>query len=244
MAEETQASASGDLQRLVRTIVVDLMSQEQNSPLETVVSNTGNRFDSVDQELNGMLRIPRGIPHENMPLTSGNLNTARSAPNDQRSIAMNFNSRQNYGRINQPRKRQIVRQTATQSGKRSRTQSSDANSKYLKNVFLLPSPTWLTVPRRENKMFLQTQNLVVDAFLIDKRWNYEELRTEFSQLFSKVLLGEYESIGYVTQYINLYKIPTSLFVGLRDVIIHKYIICFIHICTSLCAFEQHVLKRG
>ena len=194
MAEQTQ-TGSGDLQRLVRTIVVDLMSQEQNSPVQTAASNTGNRFGSVDEELNNSLRIPRGIPHENMPSTSSNSNTA---PNVQGSIAMNFNSRQNYARNQPQRKRQVGKQPATQSRKRIRTQSSDAiNAKYMKNVFLLPSPTWSTVPRREKKVFLQTQNLVVDAFLIDKRWNLEELRTEFFQLFSTVLLGEDEPFGYV-----------------------------------------------
>ena len=125
MAEQTQ-TGSGDLQRLVRTIVVDLMSQEQNSPVQTAASNTGNRFGSVDEELNNSLRIPRGIPHENMPSTSSNLNTA---PNVQGSIAMNFNSRQNYARNQPQRKRQIGKQPATLSRKRIRTQSSDAINK-------------------------------------------------------------------------------------------------------------------
>ena len=127
--------------------------------------------------------------------SSINLNTA---PNADANIAMNFNSRQNYARNQPQRKRQVVRQSATQSRKRNRTQTNDGNETYMKNVFLLPSPTWSTVPRREKKVFLEIHNLVVDAFRIDKRWNYEELKTEFFQLFSTVLQGEYESIGYVT----------------------------------------------
>ena len=190
MAEQSQ----GDLQRLVRTIVVDLMSHEQNTPTKAAASNTpGNGYESINQELNNSFRLPRGTSYENTPGT--NLNTA---PNTQANIAMNFNSRQNYARNQPQRKRQVVGSSATQSRKRNRTPTSDANATYTKNVFLLPSPTWSTVPRREKKVFLQTQNLVVDAFLVDKRWNYEELKTEFFQLFSTVLQGEYESIGYVT----------------------------------------------
>ena len=41
MAEQRQ----GDIQRLVRSIVADLMSQEQNTPVEAATSNTsGNRY--------------------------------------------------------------------------------------------------------------------------------------------------------------------------------------------------------
>ncbi len=79
--------------RLVQTIVVDLMSQEQNSPVQTAASNTGNRFESVDEELNNSLHIPCGIPQENIPSTSSSLNTSL---NVQGCIAMNFNSWQNY----------------------------------------------------------------------------------------------------------------------------------------------------
>jgi hypothetical protein len=58
MAEGRQDS--GDLQRLVRTIVADLMSQEQKSPAVATPTRTATRFDSVDQEINNSFRIPRG----------------------------------------------------------------------------------------------------------------------------------------------------------------------------------------
>ena len=63
MAEQRQ----GDIQRLVRSIVADLMSQEQNTPVEAATSNTsGNRYESIDQELNNSFRIPRGTSRENI----------------------------------------------------------------------------------------------------------------------------------------------------------------------------------
>ena len=52
MADERQ----GDLQRLARTIVVDLMSHEQNTPTDTAVSNTSsNGYESINEELNNKL---------------------------------------------------------------------------------------------------------------------------------------------------------------------------------------------
>ena len=114
MAEQRQ----GDIQRLVRSIVADLMSQEQNTPVEAATSNTsGNRYESIDQELNNSFRIPRGTSRENI---SGSINL-NIAPNADANIAMNFNSRQNYARNQPQRKRQVVRQSATQSRKRNRT---------------------------------------------------------------------------------------------------------------------------
>ena len=49
MAEQGERSdSSGDLQQLVRTIVVDLISQEQNSRVETTTTLSRNRFNSSD----------------------------------------------------------------------------------------------------------------------------------------------------------------------------------------------------
>jgi hypothetical protein len=51
------------------------------------------------------------------------------------SIAMNFNSRQNYGRCQPQRKRQGARQPPTQPRKRiNRMQASESNVKYIKDV--------------------------------------------------------------------------------------------------------------
>lgn len=188
-SDRQEAPSPGGLQRLVRNIVEDLMSHETSPCEETVASSPVNRFGSVNDEINNMFRIPRG--HSNMSSTSAS----------QTTIAGNFNSRQNYSRNQTQRKRPGSRQTPTQPRKRQQNQSSDAAFKYIKDVFLLPSPAWATVPRKEKKVFLQTHNFAVDAFLIDKRWNSEQLKKEFSQLFSTALMNDTpevsESIGYV-----------------------------------------------
>ena len=191
MAE--QNNQSGDLPRLVRTIVTDLLSENQPPNQE---SNNGDRFRNVNDEINNIFRIPRANTSQIPSSSQSSATTSRS--NSSSSIAMNFNSLQNYSHHQPQRKRQGSRIPPTQQlRKRNRTQSAETNTKYLKNVFLLPGPTWTTVPRREKKVFLQTNNLVVDAFPIDKNWKFEELKLQFSQLFASIFQDDdvLESIG-------------------------------------------------
>ena len=123
----------------------------------------------------------------------------------QTNVALNFNSRQNYGLSSQPqRKCRVVRQQQIQATtKQNSGQTSDIHTKYIKDVYLLPDPTWETVPRKEKKASLQTHNFVVDAFEIDKQWDLEELTMQFYQLFSAILdknaLDPNHLIGYVVK---------------------------------------------
>lgn len=174
--ERDQSTQGNDLQRLVRTIITDLMSHGQE--------HLSEERASVNEEINIAFRIPRGNTNqsaENMPSTSSNVSVRSTIRGN---ISSCFNPRQNYGQHQPQRRRQAVRQNPVQTTKRSRTQSSETNMKYIKDVFLLPSPLWITVPRRDKKAFLQTNNLVVDAFIIDKRWNLSELKSQFCQLFA------------------------------------------------------------
>lgn len=196
MAGQGEASGGSgqELQRLVRTIVVDLMSEERANREETSVT-TRNRFGHIDEEINNVFHIPRGNSPQIPSVSVANTNP---------SIAARFNPRQNYGRSREQGQHQRTRLPQPQSRKRLRTQSSEGNEKYIKDVFLLPSPMWYTVPRREKKVLLQVNNLAVDAFRIDKRWNLDELKTEFSQLFSLALSGKNpgfeKSVGYVLEH--------------------------------------------
>ena len=55
---------------------------------------------------------------------------------------------------------------------------------FLKDVCLLPSPSYNKVPRREAKLELQKHSLYIDAFTFDKRWDEKVLREKMWQLFS------------------------------------------------------------
>ena len=56
---DSSGGATSDLQRLVRTIVTDLISHESNSRIQTT-TQSGNRFSSPEQEVNSIFRIPQG----------------------------------------------------------------------------------------------------------------------------------------------------------------------------------------
>ena len=161
--------------------------------MQTTTTQSGNRFSSPEQEVNSIFRIPRGGSQSSTTTSASTSNIN----NSQTNVALNFNSRQNYGLSSQPqRKRQVVRQQQIQAPrKRNRGQTSDIHAKYIKDVYLLPDPTWETVPRREKKAFLQTHNFVVDAFEIDKRWDLKELTTQFQQFWTRMLWTPITPLG-------------------------------------------------
>ena len=102
-----------------------------------------NRFSSPEQEINS---ISRGGSQSSTTSTSlSNMN------HSQTNVALNFNSRQNYGLSSQPqRKCPVVRQQQIQATtKQNSGQTSDIHTKYIKDVYLLPDPTWEMVPRRK-----------------------------------------------------------------------------------------------
>ena len=187
--ERDQSTQGNDLQHLVRTIVTDLMSHGQE--------HLSEERASVNKEVNTVFRIPRGNTNqsaENVPSTSSNVSVRSSIRGN---ISSYFNPSQNYGQHQPQRRRQAVRQNPIQAAKHSRMQSSKTNIKYIKDVFLLPSPLWITIPRRDKKAFLQTNNFVVIAFIIDKRWNLSELKSQFCQLFVSNEMNTLEDIGFV-----------------------------------------------
>ena len=131
---------------------------------------------------------------KNVPSTSSNVSVRSSIRGN---ISSYFNPRQNYGQHQPQRRHQAARQNPVQATKCSRTQSRETNMKYIKDMFLLPSPLWITIPRRDKKAFLQTNNLVIDTFIIDKRWNLSELKSQFCQLFMSNEMKTLEDIGFV-----------------------------------------------
>ena len=180
-----RSSETQGIQRLVRDIVADLMRDSQQPPSErNTPVTTQNTFTNVNHEVNSIFCIPRDTNPSQVSVTVGpSTSTNQHHP-------MPFNPRQNYGRRQERRERRQPIRSQQPLRRRQRTQSSDANQVYIKSIFLLPNPTWSTVPRKEKKVWLQLNNFSIDAFRIDKRWGLEELKSEFSQLFSSVLINK------------------------------------------------------
>ena len=76
------------------------------------------------------------------------------------------------------------RQGSSASSRSNNKPTSDRNELFLKDVCLLPSPSYNKVPRREAKLELQKRSLYIDAFTFDKRWDEKVLREKMWQLFS------------------------------------------------------------
>jgi hypothetical protein len=168
---------SEPLQRLIRSIVSEVFT-----------SNDTSR--SSPEELNQSFRIPRG-PRQSGEITAGAGQSSGESRQamvatlipPQPPLQFQFNPRQNYGRSSTTRRRS--RQVQSRAP---RTVTN--NNVYIKNIFLLPSPSWVNVPRKESKDYLQTHGLVIDAYEIDKSWDNKELIDRFNELFKDVLTDD------------------------------------------------------
>ena len=134
-------------------------STEGNANLQ---SSSAGGHDNVTQELHARFGVPWQI----------------------------YNPRQNYGRATTaPGRRSRQTYLTNQSRRNERTPPPTASKSdfYLKNVFLLLSPSWDKLPRGDSKEYLNSHGLVIDGFEIDKKWEQEELITRLRELFKETL---------------------------------------------------------
>ena len=179
-ARQTPEGIHG-LQTLVRNIVSDIVGENSSTsgtrnanlppsnvgPVDGQSSVTDGQ-SSVTQELHARFGVPRQV----------------------------YSPLQNYGRSREPRRRNR-RQTYLTNPCTSNTRAPQTVSKsdfYIKNVILLPAPSYNTVPRGDSKSYLISRGLMIDAFEIDKKWEQEELIARLHELFKNVLLNESQSV--------------------------------------------------
>ena len=165
MAARQTAPGLPALQTLVQNIVSDIVGENSSSSTggnANLPSSSAGGHDNVTQELHARFGVPRQI----------------------------YNPRQNYGRATTaPRRRSRQTYLTNQSRSNERTPPPTASKSdfYLKNVFLLPSPSWDKLPRGDSKEYLNSRGLVIDGFEIDKKWEQEELITRLRELFKETL---------------------------------------------------------
>lgn len=165
MAARQTAPGLPALQTLVQNIVSDIVGENSSSPTggnANLQSSSAGGHDNVTQELHARFGVPRQI----------------------------YNPRQNYGRATTaPRRRSRQTYLTNQSRSNERTPPPTASKSdfYLKNVFLLPSPSWDKLPRGDSKEYLNSRGLVIDGFEIDKKWEQEELIARLRELFKETL---------------------------------------------------------
>jgi len=183
LQNSNMAAEEGRIQRIVREIVSSEIG-EPNLPTNVQIYqsnreapvNTGGGFQNVNEELRCRFQIPRRFPANGdrecalSPLLAPN--AERQAP--QQQIASSFNPSFNYGgRMNQRRPRRQGTLPYSHGGLR-RTSctvtsaSCSPAAEYYKDVILLPLPTWMKVPRGNDKSQLQKRGCYVDAVRFSK----------------------------------------------------------------------------
>ncbi|XP_028402076.1 uncharacterized protein LOC114525067 [Dendronephthya gigantea] len=191
-----RACSENQIQSVVRGILGQLF-QERPSP--------SVQHATVNSEINRAFRLPRNS--NTSPLTvEGEPQTGPSEPSQPVSLPQqplsvpSFNSHLNYGNVMgrrpgpiRPRRSGNRRHSAVQSNNRcssTQSSSSDRNELFLKDVYLLPRPTYDRVPRREAKANLQKEGFCIDAYTFDKRWNEQIIREKMVMLFQNILKDE------------------------------------------------------
>ena len=164
MAARQTAPGLPALQTLVQNIVSDIVGENSSSSTggnENLQSSSAGGHDNVTQELHARFGVPRQI----------------------------YNPCQNYGRATTaPRRRSRQTYLTNQSRSNERTPPPTVSKSdfYLKNVFLLPSPSWDKLPRGDSKESLNSRGLVIDGFEITRlRELFKETLQKWNQSFVK-----------------------------------------------------------
>ena len=200
------------IQSLVRGIVGELFDPDNrtnNRPRED------RQLGSNEDEINHRFRLPRtsqadnnNVIHANLPSPRNDVNdpstssTSSGIPLQRNNTEERFNPMLNYGlqqrsgpgptrQCGRSRSNARCRANIVNLANTAKTSSaSDKNEYFLKDVCLLPSPTYTRVPRREYKVDLQRRGLYIDAYSFDKRWDERTVRQNILLLFSAKLTDE------------------------------------------------------
>ena len=155
--------------------------------------NVSGGFQNVNEELQARFQMPRS----SFPANRGR---AFAVPADeprralQPQIASNFNPLMNYGGImNRRRPRRLGAVRYSQIGRRtctvtSASRASSTSAEYKKDLILLPLPTWIKVPRGNDKSQLQKLGCYVDAVRFSKAMSEDEIKSKITDVFEQQLV--------------------------------------------------------
>ncbi len=198
-----------DLEGLVRRIV-NTVNTTRTRPAEPNADTTSGALaqqpgTTVEEEVRRRYSLPRNATTS--VYTSGS--TEQSAESTQpfslpvetrvqRSnvgpLSQYFRPTENYGQCTlrtQSRNRQVrQRRRASPYGRTNVQPCKDkvkADSFTLKEVVLLPSPSYSNVPKFSSKVELNNKGLIVDGFHVNKNWSEQELREKLQATFENKL---------------------------------------------------------
>ena len=206
MAEQ-QHDENMNIQRIVAAVINNLHTLPTANPSRVNAVNNGSssrRFESSEHELRGAFSIPRnggsladgpstsvGSINEIVPTSTGSTGSIPIS-----SLSAGYSHLQNYsqGRAKLRKGKDQSRSTTTgrfEKGRQQKGKKQSAEQLSFKDVCLLPSPHYDTVPRMKAKAELIGQGLYVDAWSFDKTCNVEELRNAIYSLFRERLITDH-----------------------------------------------------
>ena len=181
MAEQ-QHDENMNIQRIVAAVINNLHTLPTANPSRVNAVNNGSssrRFESSEHELRGAFSIPRnggsladgpstsvGSINEIVPTSTGSTGSIPIS-----SLSAGYSHLQNYsqGRAKPRKGKDQSRSTTTgrfEKGRQQKGKKQSAEQLSFKDVCLLPSPHYDTVPRMKAKAELIGQGLYIDAFTL------------------------------------------------------------------------------
>lgn len=209
--QENVKCSEDEIQTVVRGIFGQLFQGRQTTQ--------SLQHETVSSELNQAFRLPRNVNASSMDMA---VEGEHELPGPSQAVILPqqplnlpvppFNSQLNYGNISMSRRSRPLRRGRSGNQGRSnmqvrnngrsstQTSSSDRNELFLKDVYLLPSPAYDRVPRREAKSTLQKEGFCIDAYTFDKRWDEKMIREKMAMLFQNILKNESRYLIYRMEY--------------------------------------------
>ena len=204
-----------DIQQIVATVISNLHSIPSSPGTSSSNGNSSNRFGNIEEEIRNVFSLPRNAASSTTVVngidgneaSSSNQNTSlagrsscpcASFPSASRPTLLptSYSHLRNYsqGKRKSRKGKQPARSALTgrfEKGAGSSACGSAGQAKQceptFKDVCLLPSPSWETVPRLKGKASLIEKGLYIDAWSFQKTYQEIELKTAISSLFHERL---------------------------------------------------------
>ncbi len=203
MAEQNDQN-NMNIQQIVAAVISNLNALPSSTTASSNSPST-RRFESSQDELGAAFQIPRmarNAEANNINGASASMQSTSSSTSISgtaiHTLSAGYSRYHNYsqGRARPRKGKEQPRSTTTGCFEKSGSQRGKGPGKKssgeptFKDVCLLPSPDYNTVPRMRSKAELIGQGLYIDAWSFDKSSNEEELKSAISALFCERLITD------------------------------------------------------
>ena len=193
--------ASERIEELVRRIIHSTHGQEGIRSSHVVATSRGPR--SCEEEIAERFNIPRGETSVRDPIANDDQQTeGLNCTSTARTLTCQYNPQENYGYTRYNRRQRRVfpysrNGRGSSSGRpRATSTSTRTEAPALKEVILLPKPSWNEVPKYKKKAYLQERGYIIDSMPIERCWNERQLKESIMAAFDdKLSRSQGEQVG-------------------------------------------------